>query len=128
LFKYIESQYLSSLASDILREVICGPHVVKFGEPCPRQKLRLTFIKHYFHWIKKKKKKVSRCRHVCSSVCFIFERIQWLSSIFSIGVSALYLSNEANVCLYPSNIKITLYEVQARIYHFFKMVLFIRNV
>jgi hypothetical protein len=33
VFKYIESQYLSYLARDLLNEVIYGPHVEKFGDP-----------------------------------------------------------------------------------------------
>jgi hypothetical protein len=36
VFKYIESQYLSYLAGDLLSEVICDPHVEKFGDPCYR--------------------------------------------------------------------------------------------
>jgi hypothetical protein len=50
LFKYIESQYFSYLARDLLSEVICDTHVEKFGDPCSSQQnskkktLRLTKI------------------------------------------------------------------------------------
>jgi hypothetical protein len=33
VFKYTESQQLSYLACNLLSEVICGPHVKKFGTP-----------------------------------------------------------------------------------------------
>jgi hypothetical protein len=43
LFKYIESQYLSYLAHDPLSEVICGPQVEKFGDPCSTT---LEYVEH----------------------------------------------------------------------------------
>jgi hypothetical protein len=43
LFKYTETQYLSYLAGDLLSEVICGPHVERFGDPCPIQWVRGCF-------------------------------------------------------------------------------------
>jgi hypothetical protein len=36
LFKYIDYQYLSNLAHDLLSQVICGLHGEKFGDPCFR--------------------------------------------------------------------------------------------
>jgi hypothetical protein len=36
VFKYTESQQLSYLAYNLLSEVICGPHVKKFGDPWSR--------------------------------------------------------------------------------------------
>jgi hypothetical protein len=36
LFKYIEFQYLSSLANDLYNEVVCCPHVDKVGDTWSR--------------------------------------------------------------------------------------------